>query len=252
MKKYLFYEKLEQLFPGNCAVHSDHFGIQIETTRAEIHRILIALDLNEDTVIEADRNNCDLILTHHPLFFNRLENILLDSTGRLIRLLTEKDIGLYSIHSNFDAQSKIWLKLLKFKNTEYIEKTCDNAGLGYFGRLREQIKFYDLVEYLKKILKVKYLRYIGKETNFVISTVAICPGSGMSLLTSVISLGPDIFLTGDVKYHDALYAYRNDLKILDIGHHNSEIVYKREMAEILSPFIKILISGSDEDPFEVV
>lgn len=252
MKKYVFYEKLEQLFPVETALSGDKFGVLIDVPKDEINKILIALDINPAIVDEAFQEGCDLILTHHPLFFRSVERIDLDSTGNIIRALIKKDIGLYSVHTNFDARSKLWLDLLKLTNIKFIEPTSADTGIGYIGELPESLSFADFVDKIKNITGSKNLRYVGKDKSFMVKKIALCPGSGMSLIKKVIPEKVDIYLTGDVKYHDALYAYLNGLRVLDIGHYDSEVLLKNEMASILKEYVDVVISQKDINPFEVV
>jgi dinuclear metal center YbgI/SA1388 family protein len=94
------------------------------------------------------------------------------------------------------------------------------AGLGVVGSLKNQHEEIDFLKKIKKIFKTDCVRHTPL-LNKPIATVAICGGSGVSLLPNAIGANADIFITADVKYHQFFDA---DGKILiaDIGHFESE------------------------------
>lgn len=108
---------------------------------------------------------------------------------------------------------------------EVISSKCsDNilAGLGAKGSLKKPISKEDLVEKIKEIFKVENIRLIDSgKTHF--QHFSICTGSGSSLINKAIRAKSDVFITGDVKYHQAIEAKRRDLTIIDVGHFHSEI-----------------------------
>ncbi len=82
-----------------------------------------------------------------------------------------------------------------------------------------------------------------------VKKVALTTGSGCSLMKSIDA---DCFLTGDVKYHDAMEAKSINLSLIDIGHYESE----RFFAQILQKHLKNLglevIIASSENPFTYI
>lgn len=76
------------------------------------------------------------------------------------------------------------------------------------------------------------MRIIGHEHEEV-SKVALCTGSGGSLVSDAIASGADCFITGDVKYHQALDAEAAGMAILDVGHYSSEITCIALLASLL-------------------
>ena len=105
-------------------------------------------------------------------------------------------------------------------------------GLGRVGRLPEQLTLAEYAERLKNILSAPSLRYVG-DPNAMISKVALCSGSGASLLRDAVRVGADVLVTGDVKYHEARDAEECGLALIDAGHFPTEIIMVHEMAERL-------------------
>ena len=79
-----------------------------------------------------------------------------------------------------------------------------------------------------------------------ISKICICTGSGADLMQDVKA---DAFLTGDLKYHQALYAKENGLNLIDINHYESERYFSDFLAKYLQNLkIEVIISNS-KNPF---
>ena len=95
---------LEELAPKHYAEEWDNVGLQVGSPSNEAKRILLALDLTEEVVREAEENHAELIITHHPLLMKGLKNINLDMMpGRIIARLVKNDITVYSAHTNLDS-----------------------------------------------------------------------------------------------------------------------------------------------------
>ncbi len=94
-------------------------------------------------------------------------------------------------------------------------------GMGRTGRLKEPLKLYDFALLAKKKLSAKDIRITG-ERDKIIHTLAICSGSGGSLLNKVLKSKVDAFLTGELSYHDFLLAKDSDLAVIVAGHWATE------------------------------
>ncbi len=129
-----------------------------------------------------------------------------------------------------------------------------NAGIGRVGELREKTTLGALTELVKDKLKIKKLRCVGKEKSKV-KKVAICTGSGGSLIGRVIAKGADVYITGDVKYHEAKQAEESGLNIIDAGHFATEVIFTDFMKKHLTNFINAngvlvkVFSDKGNDPF---
>jgi putative NIF3 family GTP cyclohydrolase 1 type 2 len=105
-------------------------------------------------------------------------------------------------------------------------------GLGRVGRLPESLTLAEYADRLKYVLSATALRYVG-DPNAMITKVALCSGSGASLMRDAVRAGADILVTGDVKYHEAREAEDCGLALIDAGHYPTEIIMVHEMAERL-------------------
>lgn len=105
-------------------------------------------------------------------------------------------------------------------------------GLGRVGDLHETMPLEALARYAKTKLKVSTMRVVGK-LDMIVQKVAICTGSGASLLPSFFNSGADVFVTGDLRYHDARMIEEAGKGGIDIGHFESEYTFKEIIADRL-------------------
>lgn len=108
----------------------------------------------------------------------------------------------------------------------------EKLGLGRIGRLQEPISLGEYVVALKRVLSAPALRYVG-DPAAQISKVALCSGSGSSLLREAARSGADVLVTGDVKYHEARDAEDMGIALIDAGHFPTEIIMAHEITERL-------------------
>lgn len=108
----------------------------------------------------------------------------------------------------------------------------EKLGLGRIGRLSTPLTLAEYAAHVKKVLSAPALRFVG-DPNALISKVALCSGSGASLLRDAVRCGADVLVTGDVKYHEAREAEDCRLALIDAGHFPTEIIMVHEMAERL-------------------
>ena len=102
-------------------------------------------------------------------------------------------------------------------------------GLGRIGRLSEPLPLSEYAGRLRRVLSAPALRYVG-DPSAMIAKVALCSGSGASLLRDAVRGGADVLVTGDVKYHEARDAEDSGLALIDAGHYPTEIIMVHEMA----------------------
>jgi dinuclear metal center YbgI/SA1388 family protein len=105
-------------------------------------------------------------------------------------------------------------------------------GLGRIGRLSEAISLAAFAGLVKLALDAKSLRMVG-DPDRKVEKVAVCGGSGASLLGEAVSRGADVLVTGDVKYHDARAAESRGIAIIDAGHFATEKIMVQGLAEAL-------------------
>ncbi|MGI6168650.1 MAG: Nif3-like dinuclear metal center hexameric protein, partial [Christensenellales bacterium] len=94
---------LEELAPFSLAEPWDNVGFLLGDRNGEVGRILVTLDVTEAVVQEAIEKQCELIVSHHPLFFKGVKSLNEDTfEGRLAAALIRAGIGVCACHTNFD------------------------------------------------------------------------------------------------------------------------------------------------------
>ena len=119
----------------------------------------------------------------------------------------------------------------------------EKLGLGRVGRLPEPLTLAEYVDRLRKNLSAPALRYVG-DPSARISKVALCSGSGASLLREAARSGADVLVTGDVKYHEARDAEDLGLALIDAGHFPTEIIMVQDITERLG---RVLVKAGYAD-----
>lgn len=345
----------------------DNCGLELGTEHKEVRRLLLALDITNEVVKYAIENEIDMVISHHPVFFNNIKKLTRDDErGKMIYDIIKGDITVFSVHSNLDvciggvsdiladtiglsntevlskSYTEKLYKLVVFVPTEYGDKVrnaISEAGAGWIGNyshctfnldgigtfmpregtnpfigtyknlervkevrietivrqniLKEAINqmlqahpyeevAYDIyplynkgVEYgygrvgqlkqgiplgnLGKLVKNKLnstsVKIIG-DINKEVRRVAVCGGSGGDFIKDAYNREADVFITSDIKYHQAQLAKELDLAIIDANHFNTEWIILPTLGKYLQHNLKedveIIISEHNSAPFLVV
>ena len=124
-------------------------------------------------------------------------------------------------------------------------------GLGRIGKLAEPARFSKIIENIKKATGAKTAGIIGKE-NRLVKRAAVCAGSCGKIVNSVIAAGCDLYLTGELKHHQALAVREAGLTCICLSHTVSERFALKNLAKRLKKPLKdvtIRLSRKDTDPF---
>lgn len=253
---------MENIAPEVLKEDFDNVGLMVGSKEKEVNRVLLALDCTKEVLGEAIDNNCDMIITHHPLIFRKPSRIISeDLIGSKIIDLIKNDISLYSSHTNLDSAkdgiNKTIVEMLGFSSNEIIEKSkvsnFNEAGLGRIVRLDNETKLIDLIETVKKVLNIKALRVVKGSDS--VSTIAIINGSGQDFIGEAVKLGADCIITGDTTYHFASDYKELGVSIIDAGHFNTEwLVFLNVLKGLENEFenIEFIKSEKSEDPYTFI
>jgi len=131
----------------------------------------------------------------------------------------------------------------------------EHSGLGRFGSFEKELTTGELIEKIKAVLNISDIRLVG-DINKKIKEVALCGGSGASLIKQAVKKGAQVFITGDVKYHEAQEAESLGLSLIDAGHFPTEYPVVKMVADFLrqnldKKQIEIIESQINTNPFKV-
>lgn len=256
---------LEKLAPTHVAQSWDNSGVQVASTRVDINHMAIMLDPSPKSVEQAVALGADFILSHHPLSMSPQYPNKLNAYHRVLSLLMQNNVTLFSAHTSLDSMEDArWLALeLGLKNIEILEPYAENpeVGIACIGVLEDGFEL-ESSEFIEKISTL-----IPHTAPFIkmgsmpkkIKRVAMCPGSGTSLALKAQKMGADIFITGDVKYHTALdfsqsYYSTEPFCIIDVGHHSLEEEMMKRFSKKITGFVGDMHVSfvPSQDPFSLI
>lgn len=220
MNKYEIVRKIEEFAPLETQEKWDASGWIVELANNEVNKIMFALTITDKVFKQAITQNCDMIISHHPLFFVPLEY---------------RKINMYCAHTNLDraegGTTDLIIKKLGLKKSYNDD----------FVRVVELEKPISVEELKNKLLKISpKLRYVNNYDAQEVQTIGFCAGSGSEFIGQT-----DAFVTGDLKFHTALDAKK---VVFDIGHFESEIFASELLREITGVGEKGVIAN-EKSPF---
>lgn len=251
---------IEAFAPKNLQEKYDNTGLQVGNPSMEVTGILICLDVTEDILQEAINRSCNMIVSHHPLLFRGLKSLTgADTTQRIAIKALLNNVAVYAAHTNldatFDGVSYEMAHLLNIHNMQVLDPYPENNdfGIGVVGEI-SPVPRLEFLRKVKETFNVKALRFSSITPGLVIKRVALCGGSGASLIGKAIEAKADAIVTGDVKYHD-FTGYGLDILIADIGHFESELCSAKIFSRILKdafPALTIYFSSKETNPIGIL
>jgi GTP cyclohydrolase I len=266
---------LEKIAPVHLSEEWDNCGLQVGSTQWEVKKIWVALDPLMTVVEDAGRRGVDMVITHHPLIFKALKCIELDSPeGKVIASAINHRIAIYAAHTNLDSAAggindvlaqKIGLGNLRPMIMPKGCRSSDEAagesamvGIGRIGDLSEPVTVRQWIGDIKKCFGIQHVKAAGN-IDRIVHRAAVCSGSGGSLMDTFLSSDADVFVTGDLRYHDARAVEDASRTFIDIGHFASDHIILDALTATLTCAVQntgwdvnIESCMIEKDPFEVL
>ena len=257
---------LEKLAPKRLAEQWDNPGLQVGNPEQKVSKLLVCLDVSQPVVELAIREQADMIISHHPMMlFKGLLAIRTDSyDGKMLQTLLSHNIAVYSAHTNLDIAkggcNDILAALCGLERVEGFAPTEGDAeeSMGRIGYVRESIPLEQFANSLCQKLNTSYVRLVrgGKAT---VGKVALCSGAGADLISKAVFRGADLFITGDLKYHEAQQAFKQGINIIDAGHFATEFpmvkalaAYLRDELSKTGEQLEVIEDDISQDFFQVI
>lgn len=361
---------MDQMAPARLAQEWDNSGLQCGNPDWQVKHVMVSLDPSPDVVRAACKKNADMLITHHPLIFRPLKNLVLDtSLGKILDSSIRHRLAIFSAHTNLDSAcgglndffaEKIGLhnlsvlegeteerivKLVVYVPSESFEDVFQailetdagvignytgctfrqegigtfipgkgarpkigsvntpeavnefrietrvrknriagvlahirrshpyetmaydiyplfpeqtGHGIGRIGELAKSTALTSLADKIKATFGLSALRVCGAP-DMMIKKVAVCTGSGGGLLKRFFSTDADVYISGDLKFHDARNAEINHRALIDIGHFVSEAIMIDLVAGRLNSLmrekgldIRVEPFKEERDPFQYI
>jgi dinuclear metal center YbgI/SA1388 family protein len=222
----------------------DAVGLVCGDPDEAVGRVLFAVDPTTAVVDEVIGTGADLLVTHHPLLLTPVHGVPADDPkGRLVHRLIRAGAGLFVAHTNADRApgsgvNAALADVLGLTGAVPLEPagTDPRAGLGRVGELPEPMSLRAFAERVADALPatVGGVRAAG-DPDRLIRRVAVCGGSGGSLLEAAAAAGADVFLTSDLKHHPVSDAGEVEGPTLcDVAHFASEWPWLPVAADLLA------------------
>ena len=210
------YDRLDAVIPKELSCEWDNDGLMLSpNTGAQVRRAVVALDVTDDTVSFGRKVGAELIVTHHPLIFKPLKELVSDKLVVLIK----SGISVFSFHTRLDAldtgvNSALAASLL-LKNVRPFD--CE---LGLIGEAHLDMTVNEYADFVCRSLGTDSVRYIPSDKH--VKNVAVIGGAGKDYIFDAIKSGADVFITGEAGYHGMCDAADCGRYVIEAGHYETE------------------------------
>lgn len=225
MDKYQITKRIERFAPLDTAESWDCSGWIVETASKEIKKIMLALTITDSVFKQACEQDCDMIISHHPLFEVPLKY---------------KNINMYCAHTNLDiangGTTDTLIKNIGFNSQEIVAE-------GFLRLVDTKITVDEFVKRLKQISP--NMRYVNNKNIKTLEKIAFCAGSGTEFIQEAYNHGANALVTGDLKFHTAL---DSPIVVFDVGHFESEIQVLRVFENLINDDCEF-VYANEHSPF---
>jgi GTP cyclohydrolase I len=242
-------EKLRnEIAPPSNGLSDDIYGLQFGSILSEknIKTVVLCLDVSKEIIIEANKRNAQLIISHHGLThspFKYINDQLLDR----IKLLSNYNISLWVMHTAWDAApggiSEMYARMagMQVVDNFYFNDRGSKKPIGRIGVPlskeidNSKVSFESIIKNLSKNLKLKNVKYYGDLQDNV-ERAAICAGKGLNSekIIDAIKEGCDTYIAGEINYPEYLLARELNLKLIETTHYSSEKIGMESLQKILT------------------
>ncbi|KAM5531336.1 hypothetical protein V8D89_014981 [Ganoderma adspersum] len=244
---------MERIAPLRFAEKWDNVGLILEAPhiRPNARRVLLTIDLTPQVVEEALATPTSIVVSYHPPIFKPLTSLTLSNPLQTSLLrCAAAGISVYTPHSALDSVTdgiNDWLctKLADpLRDINWTARFIGQEfpdGMGGVGRiviLKQPMALGDLSSKVRTELELESVQvaYAKPERErTLIGTIAICAGSGGSMLLGVEA---DVYFTGEMSHHEVLAAMQSGHNVILCGHTNTERGYLPWLAKDILEFIQ--------------
>jgi dinuclear metal center YbgI/SA1388 family protein len=225
----------KDIAPEDLAESWDNCGLCAGNPNWPVKKILVGLDPGMQLMQAARAWQADLVLTHHPLVvapeksfdFSRMPGsvISMSATDKIAVVCahTSLDKVVNGLNDYFANRLNILCKGALVPESGKNDHTSSMTGIGRIGTVPSPVPLAQMAAQIKEQLGLDRVRVVGK-LDLMIHQVAVCTGSGGSMIPAFLESGADLYVTGDMKYHDARLVESHGRALIDVGHFASEII----------------------------
>lgn len=250
--------------PAELAASWDNTGLLFGDPGEKLKGVLLTIDLTPEVIAEATMRGCNAVVAYHPPLFKPVSRF---APRDLAFLAMRAGLAVVSPHTSLDVVTggtndhlarilglAAVVPLASLRGGALpAPQSSQSQGLGRVGSV-VPLTADELAERLKRGLGLSSLLIVGDRKRTV-TRVAVCAGSGGSLLQAAASAEADCFVTGELSHHDALSVLRNGMVALCTFHSNAErmvLPWLRDLLSVHLPGVLLHISDRDRDPFSIL
>jgi dinuclear metal center YbgI/SA1388 family protein len=259
---------LDWHYPPETAEDWDRVGLVVGDPAEPVRTVLFVVDCVPETVAEAVEVGADLIVAHHPLLLRGVHSVATTTyKGRIVHDLIRNRIALFVAHTNADIArygvAEALADRLGLIDRRPLRPYAGGRGtapdpeigLGRIGRLPQPVPLAAFAETVAGVLPgtAVGIRAAGPADR-MISTVALCPGAGDSLLATAQAAGVDVYVTADLRHHPASeHIAAGGPALVDGAHWATERPWLDDVARIVADGtgVHIVVSDRQTDPWTV-
>ncbi|MBP5092756.1 MAG: Nif3-like dinuclear metal center hexameric protein [Abditibacteriota bacterium] len=224
--------EVEKIAPPELAEEWDNSGLQLGNPDRVVKKLLVAVDVTRCSATAwAVADKFDMIVSHHPLIFHGVKNIVKgDVLSDKIIDLIKGNVAVYSAHTTYDSAVGGVNDILASKLG-----LCNTKPLGNMGRIGELPNDMTAKRFCKSVseaLSGDYTCLYG-DKNKRVRRIAVCGGAGSFLINDALAEKADLFVTGDLKHHEIIDAVDAEMALIDAGHYATEAPAMEDLAERL-------------------
>ncbi|HSN99962.1 MAG TPA: Nif3-like dinuclear metal center hexameric protein [Candidatus Nanopelagicales bacterium] len=259
---------LEAIAPLRYAEPWDNVGLLAGDPDRDATTALLCIDYTPAVAREARDLGCDLVIAYHPPIFEGLKRI---TAPGLIYAAIRDGIALYAPHTALDiapgGTNDVLADLLGLVERAPLQRLDPRVaqgapdaaplGIGRVGRLSAPTPLGALLARIKDGLGVESLLVStpeGVNEGTLIAQAAACAGACGKLFEQAIAQGAALYLTGELRHHDALKAAQAGMTVVCALHSNSEratLSRVKARLEDALPALRVHLGAQDRDPFAI-
>lgn len=255
---------MNEIAPLSIQEAWDNSGLQIDYGNENVERVLIALEITGDVIEEAIAKKANMIVVHHPLIFKPIRSIDHKKVeGEYLIRLIRNGIAVYAAHTCFDSarngNNEYLMELLgiqRFSRLNMPGKGFEESALARVGLLPEPILFSEFLKRLSSVLgNPGGIKVSGDESRLV-QKIAVCAGAGGEYYEGAVAAKADVFVSGDIKHHEAQAARELGICVIDAGHYGTEQIFVKNMADQMRQksldLLTIILTEIKQNPYDYV
>ena len=254
---------LDSIAPLRLAESWDNVGLLVGDPSAEVNRALLCIDYTPGVAAEARAKKATLVVAYHPAIFDPMRRVV---AGSGIFEAARDGIAIFSHHTALDVAeggtNDFLADVLGLSDRKPMRAPGakfgpapegELLGLGRIGMLDAPTTRDELLGRIKRGLGLSALLVAGPHEGLV-QKVAASAGASGNLIDDALGQGAELYLTGEMRHHDALRAAKAGMTVVCALHSNSERAALGRIRDRIAaklPTLEVVLSSEDKDPFVV-